>query len=86
MRCIHTGAHVLLASHDEWLYGDVFLTTRGDLLMRVCDRRQEPIIKVKHFTIMNYDIWFDETKTSGEFNSTLIAEGYITHGYKGIQI
>ena len=83
-QCIKTGAHVRLSSHGEWLYGDVFKTSKGDLIMRVCDRRREPLLDVKHFTIMSYDVWFDETKTSGDHNSTLVAEGFIEHGYEGI--
>jgi len=86
MICIKTGAHVRLTSHGEWLYGDVFKTTKGDYVMRVCERRREPLIDVKHFTFHSYDIWFDETKTSGEQNSTLCAEGVQDHGYEGIPV
>lgn len=86
MQCMKTGAHVHLASHNEWLYGDVFLTTKGDLVMRVCSRSHECQHKVKHFTIFSYDVWMDETKTSGDRNSTLFAEGFMSHGYEGIPV
>ena len=85
-QCIKTGAHVRLNSHTEWLYGDVFRTSQGTLLMRVCDRRREPLLDVKHFTFMSYDVWFDENETSSNRNSTLVAEGFIDHGYEGISI
>lgn len=83
-QCIKTGAHVKLTCTGEYLYGDVFKTSQGTLLMRVCERRPEPLIGVKHFTFMSYDVWFDETKTSGNQNSTLVAEGFVEHGYEGI--
>tara|TARA_R110000851_G_scaffold16046_3_gene52567 strand:+ start:13291 stop:13455 length:165 start_codon:yes stop_codon:yes gene_type:complete len=54
--------------------------------MRVCERRREPLIDVKHFTIMSYDIWWDRDLTSGDHNSTLVAEGFIEHGYEGVPI
>ena len=85
-QCIKTGAHVRLSCYSEWLYGDVFKTSKGDLVMRVCERRREPLFDVKHFTIMSYDVWFDERKTSGNTNSTLVAEGFIDHGYEGIPV
>lgn len=86
MRCVMTEAHVRLSSHGEYLYGDVFLTSGGNLVMRVCNRSKEPLLRVKHFTIMSYDIWFEEIKTSDDTNSTLFAEGFIDHGYKGITL
>lgn len=86
MQCVKTGAHVYLASHGEWLYGDVFMTSKSDLVMRVCERRHKPLINVKHFTVMGYDVWFDETQTSGGQNSTLVAEGFIDHGYTGVPV
>lgn len=85
-QCIKTGAHVRLSCYNEWLYGDVFKTSQGSLIMRVCERSREPIIKVKHFTIMSYDVWFDKNKTSGDRNSTIVAEGFIEHGYQGITV
>jgi len=86
MQCIKTGAHVHLVCTGEWLYGDVFKTTKGDFVMRVCQREFTPRIQVKHFTFHSYDIWFEETKTSGEVNSTLFAEGVQEYGYDGAPI
>jgi hypothetical protein len=84
--CLKTGAHVHLICNNEWLYGDVFKTSRGDLVMRVCAREFKPLIPIKHFTIMSYDVWFDEIKTSGEVNSTLFADGFVEHGYVGVPV
>ena len=86
MQCTKTGAHVHLASHDDWLYGDVFKTTNGDFIMRVCERRHKPLLHVKHFTFLSYDVWWNETETSGDRNSTLAAEGVIEHGYDGVPV
>jgi len=84
MHCVKTGAVIHLACHGEWLYGDAFLSTKGELIVRVCQRSHEPMTDVKHFTIISYDVWFDETATSGDRNSTLIAEGFVDHGYEGV--
>ena len=84
MQCVKTGAVIHLACHGEWLYGDAFLSTKSELIVRVRLRSHEPITDVKHFTITSYDVWFDETATSGDRNSTLIAAGFVNHGYEGV--
>lgn len=86
MQCVKTGAHVKLLCYGEWLYGDVFKTTKGDFVMRVCQRSHIPLSKTKHFTFHSFDIWFDERRTSGEENSTLFPEGVQDHGYEGVSI
>lgn len=87
MSCVKTGFHAFLEPHGAFLYGDAFRMC-GAYVFRICDISYEPNVNVKHYTIRNWDAWFDENKTSTTTNSTMIAStDYVTdHGYDGIDV
>jgi hypothetical protein len=61
----------------------------GVYIFRLCERARAPINgSRKHFTVSDWDNWFDERRTSQTVNSTLIAAArYVAdHGYDGTSI
>jgi len=87
MSCIKTGFHAFLEPHQLFLYGDAFDV--GDAyLFRICETSREPIQARKHFTIRSWDLWFDESATSMDRNSTMVsfARDVTNHGYDGIDV
>lgn len=93
MRCLKTGCHAYSTQYGEYLYGDAFAELDDDgavmpgspLVIRVCQRSQTPIFNVLHFHVAAIGVWFDEDKTSGAQNSTLVASatGWNYLGYNG---
>lgn len=87
MSCVKTGFHAFLETHGIFLYGDAFEVS-GVLIFRVCYMGREPARRRKHYTIKNYLFWFDDEKTSDDYNSTLVVarEDVVSHGYDGIDV
>lgn len=85
MSCIKTGFHAHVAPHDCWIYGDAF-ELAGVYYFRICETSPEPIMDRKHFTIKDWQHWFDESKTSQTQNSTMICSPFEveSHGYDGV--
>jgi hypothetical protein len=71
MECIKTGCVAHLEPYEEYVYGDLFRLHNNLMLMRVCERQMEAPARW-HTRIYKVEYWFDETRTSGEQNSTLI--------------
>lgn len=83
MECIKTGCLAYLDNYGEVVRGDLFSLTakasakypsstdeQDQVLMRVCERNVPG--DASHAFINRVDFWFDEDKTSGSQNSTLI--------------
>lgn len=87
MSCIKTGCYCFLAPHNMWAYGDAF-EIFGVHFFRFCQLEFQPISSVKHFTINDWSVWFDENKTSTAYNSTMICDPFsvINHGYEGTPV
>lgn len=85
MKCIKTGCEVFLMSHGEFVHGDAHLTDRGDLVIRSSCRSREPMWNKRHFTVMEYESWFDENH-GGQYGTMIVTRGMFTdHGYQGIE-
>lgn len=87
MSCIKTGCYVHLTPHDQWAYGDAF-EMYGITWFRFCEVADKPLNSVKHFTVEDWAVWYDEIKTSQRQNSTMICDPYsvTNHGYAGIPV
>lgn len=85
--CIKTGCHVYSEEYREYLYGDAF-HHNGTLIIRVCQRKREPISTgvPLHFTVKCITEWWDKSFTSTERNSTLISQDFEYHGYDGVKV
>jgi hypothetical protein len=88
MTCVRTGCQIFVEPYQEYAYGDGFKV--GNVyVFRLCKRSFSPINwPIKHFTIENFEHWFDEDRTSQKTNSTMIVPArYVTdHGYDGVGI
>ncbi len=85
MSCIKTGFYGYLVPYNLWVYGDAF-ESFGVTWFRICEKSDKPLSKVRHFTINDWSVWYDEDKTSMAQNSTMICDPYstINHGYNGV--
>ena len=70
-----------------WAYGDAY-ELRDATYFRICQISRSPLQAHKHFTIHDWQHWFDERKTSYEQNSTMICgpEDCTYHGYEGVPL
>ena len=81
MSCTKTGCHVLIDPYGEYAHGDAF--ELGDIAyFRIVRRSRKPMKDVIHYTIRDYDAWFDK---NGDV-STLITDDWISHGYDGVKL
>lgn len=87
MSCIKTGFHAFLVPHELYVYGDAFKVNNA-YIFRICSISPQPQRPVKHFTIEDWSLWFDEHKTSQSTNSTMLCwpQYVIDHGYNGTPI
>ena len=88
MTCKKTGFHAELVPHKAWIYGDAF-EMFGVHWFRICQISYTgPISPIKHFTIRDWAVWHDESKTSLGQNSTMICDPFSVeyHGYEGISV
>lgn len=85
MTCIKTGAHVYLHCYGEWLYGDMHKVGNNHILRAVA-RSFTPFRPVKHFTIYNFDYWWDKHDMSTNRPSTLVTHEIEDLGYEGVPL
>lgn len=89
MTCVKTGFYAYLEPHGMWLYGDAHQDRYEEVyIFRICQKEHTPIGPKKHYTINNFDYWFDEEHTSQKRNSTMLCAviDVIDHGYEGISV
>ena len=90
MTCIKTGAHIFNEPHNLYLYGDAHMDSFEEVyIFRVCAISLTPLQSTLHFTVHNYDYFFDEEvaeKRKG--NATMICPNIAVdnHGYEGKKI
>lgn len=87
MTCQKTGFHAYLAPYGMWAYGDAF-ELFGVTYFRICEISMKPLRNVKHYTVQDWEQWFDEGKTSQAQNSTMICgpQDCEYHGYEGVPL
>lgn len=84
MKCIKTGCDAYIVETGEFVRGDGYLTESGDLVIRTSWTDHRPMSSRRHFTIMNYEHWFDER--TDRVGTMLVAKGmFQDHGYDGIE-
>lgn len=81
MSCIKTGCLAWIEPYNEWAYGDGFCVA-GVYYFRFVQRFTERPNIPLHFTIYDFDNWFDKDSSM----STLISSHTIFHGYEGIPV
>ena len=79
MTCTKTGCHIYIEPYQEWAYGDAF-ELGSVAYFRIVQRSFTPLDRVQHYTVVDYDSWFDKDGTV----STLISDAFVSHGYEGI--
>lgn len=83
-RCVKTGCDVYVMQTGEFIHGDAYLTTRGDLVIRTSATDHQPIGERRHFTVMDYEHWFDER--TDHPGTMIVTQGQFTdHGWVGIE-
>ena len=87
MSCQRTGFHAHIAPYGMWVYGDAY-KLRGVTYFRICEIGWGPLRDHIHYTIHDWDHWFDERKTSQAQNSTMICSPFdcTYHGYEGVPL
>lgn len=88
MACEKTGAHARLAD-GRWAYGDmhIFHGVRAFRICQITGYDEPPLIDRVHFTIHDWETWFDERRDRQDVNnSTMMCLPHLvtTHGYDGI--
>lgn len=83
MTCIHTGAHIFVVSHHVYARCDAHQFGKT-YIFRVVVTDFEPLEEVIHFTVKDFDEWFDRSLSDSRRGvSTLIAREVEEHGYEG---
>lgn len=87
MSCVKTGCHVFLEPYRMWALGDAF-ELYGVTYFRFSVLSYNRIRDVKHFTVHDWEHWFDEDKTTTDGISTMICSPFavINHGHEGVAI
>lgn len=87
MSCQRTGFNAYIEPLDMWAYGDAY-ELYGVTYFRICEVRRHPPRDRKHYTVRDWQHWFDERKTSYEQNSTMICSPFdcTYHGYEGVPL
>lgn len=83
MSCTKTGFIGYITCYQEWVYGDAFELS-GVAYFRIVQRSRERLGPIRHYTISDFDAWFDKEKTSGDRPSTLVTSTFLNHGYDGV--
>lgn len=78
MPCTKTGCHIFIEPYGEYAYGDAF-ELNDVAYFRLVQRSQEPLFPRLHFTVWNYDSWFDADSPM----STMVSADYANLGYEG---
>jgi hypothetical protein len=87
MSCIKTGCSLFLEPYGLWAYGDAHMDTYEEVyIFRICELKRVTN-SVRHFTVRDWDYFFDEELVAKGRNATLIAPNiHVTnHGYDGIE-
>lgn len=82
MTCTKTGCHIFISPYGEYAYGDAF-ELEGVAYFRIVQRARSPIFPVLHYTIIDFDNWFDKDTSRP---STLITARYACLGYDGLPV
>lgn len=87
MPCTKTGFHGYLEPYDEYVYGDAF-EILGVAYFRICQRSREPLFSKLHYTIHNWETFFDEDAIKKGGNATMICAplSWTFYGYGGKEI
>lgn len=88
MSCIKTGCYLFLEPYNLWAYGDAHMDTFEEVyIFRICQIETRPIGPKLHFTVRDWDYFFDGELVPKK-NATMICPNIkvTNHGYDGVEV